>query len=578
MSSDNRSRKIRDLNVILLLTVVWIAMVVATNPLGDFPLNDDWVYGQTVYELISHGRLQTSGVGEMTLILHVLWGALFCLLFGFSYTTLRISTLVMGLIGILATYKILSRFLTAPSIAFFCSFLLATNPLYFNCANTFMTDVTFVALSTLGLLFLTEPEVLERPSSVIIGSFFTSLSFFVRQLGIILPFCFTISHLLKAKPGKEPAGKWALMVSLPTMSALVSLGLYAWIGDRFGFPPVLRGAHFVKSTMAKYGVVAVLALLVKGLLILLLYMGLLLLPLLIICRHKISARLDLAGKKNFALRTLLFTCMLGSILVFIGNTMPNFMRATMPVGGNLVYDFGLGPVLLKDTHTLGMAHLPSASGFLWLSITVLSVLGASLLLEVLAEEARNLRKLGFRQYTSKRQLNVMILLASIGYTLLMTTKETFYDRYLLYLIPLSLVFILQNSGRPLPLRKMKLVFTLSLGIALLIACYSICGTHDYLSWNRARWQAIRHLMMEEGVSPNLIDAGYEFNGLYLFNRNQSVWHPGPKSWWWVDKDDYVIAFGPIPGYRTIGKFAYKNWLPIGMRNVYVLRKESQATN
>jgi len=29
---------------------------------------------------------------------------------------------------------------------------------------------------------------------------------------------------------------------------------------------------------------------------------------------------------------------------------------------------------------------------------------------------------------------------------------------------------------------------------LLMAVYSICGTHDYLNWNRARWSALAILI------------------------------------------------------------------------------------
>ena len=46
---------------------------------------------------------------------------------------------------------------------------------------------------------------------------------------------------------------------------------------------------------------------------------------------------------------------------------------------------------------------------------------------------------------------------------------------------------------------------------------TIGATHDYLSWNRVRWQALHNLMQEPQISPNDIDGGFEFNGWYLYD-------------------------------------------------------------
>ena len=64
---------------LLAIAAVWCVSVIITNPLGDFPLNDDWSYGLTVKHLIETGNFRPCGWTAMPLITQVLWGALFCL-------------------------------------------------------------------------------------------------------------------------------------------------------------------------------------------------------------------------------------------------------------------------------------------------------------------------------------------------------------------------------------------------------------------------------------------------------------------------------------------------------------------
>ena len=82
---------------LLTIVVIWIAMAALVNPVGDFPLIDDWVYAFAVKSVLETGHFQflpfssSANVGPQ-----VYWGALFCLPFGFSFTALRVSTLTLG--------------------------------------------------------------------------------------------------------------------------------------------------------------------------------------------------------------------------------------------------------------------------------------------------------------------------------------------------------------------------------------------------------------------------------------------------------------------------------------------------
>ena len=80
----------------ILLSIVWILLILLVNPVGDFPLNDDWVFTKFVKIFIEQHYIKLSDGIYMTLISNILWGGLFSSIFGFSYFSLRISSLVVS--------------------------------------------------------------------------------------------------------------------------------------------------------------------------------------------------------------------------------------------------------------------------------------------------------------------------------------------------------------------------------------------------------------------------------------------------------------------------------------------------
>src|SRR5260370_17820372 len=142
------------LTMVLLIVTIWIVVALLIDPRGEFPLNDDWAYAAAVKTLLGGGGIRLSGWTTVNLIAQVLWGALFCLPFGFSFTALRISTLVLGLTGVLALYGLLREGDADHGTALFGALLLAFNPLYLVLSYTFMSDVPFIAFSILSFYFL----------------------------------------------------------------------------------------------------------------------------------------------------------------------------------------------------------------------------------------------------------------------------------------------------------------------------------------------------------------------------------------------------------------------------------------
>jgi hypothetical protein len=85
-----------DLASLVLIGVFWIVISALVNPVGEFPLFDDWIHASAVKSILASGRFELPYVTAANVFVQAYWGALFCLPFGFSFTALRISTLTLG--------------------------------------------------------------------------------------------------------------------------------------------------------------------------------------------------------------------------------------------------------------------------------------------------------------------------------------------------------------------------------------------------------------------------------------------------------------------------------------------------
>lgn len=114
-----------------ILTILWCALILVVNPIGDFPLNDDWSYAKDVKTFVEENRLTFDSWGAMTLVVQTLWGTLFCKIFGFSFTVLRFSNLLLSWVAILGCYHLFKESGKSSQIAFWGTLLVIFNPFYF---------------------------------------------------------------------------------------------------------------------------------------------------------------------------------------------------------------------------------------------------------------------------------------------------------------------------------------------------------------------------------------------------------------------------------------------------------------
>ena len=637
------------------LAGIWIVMAVLIRPVGDFPLNDDWSYGKIVRTLVETGRLEYTPWVSMALLTQILWGALFCLPFGFSHTALRFSTLTLGLAGILGIYGLLRECRLTRSTAFLGALTVAVNPVFFNLSATFMTDVPFFAFAVLSAWLLV--RALRRGSvPLAVGGIALACgATLIREVGMIIPFAFALAWTFGLRIGDcglriskspipnpqsaIPNSQFSILnpqssipnpqPSIPNpqsgiekspirnpQSAIPRLAVaacavlfplachlvfHAWLVHQ-GLPalynlPRDRLLESLRSPRAP--LVAA-----KWSMIQTVTVAFYLLPFLVAriphvfgrrrgdepekemtndeCRMMNNGLPDRGTNpvhhSSFCIHRFLSV---GFWVVLLGVAVVAGSRRGVPISikpGNILYDFGLGPGLLRDIYCLGLPHLPTAPKLLWLAATVAAVGAAAVLVQAVLSAAWTIWK--NRSDGAGRGIPLFLLAASAGFFLPFAVGPVGFDRYYLMQLPLlmgivGLVF--PESGPEQDLSKVGQASRLSLSgstvvaalLFLLYGLFSVAGTRDYLAWNRVKWKALGDLTQTEKIPPRRIDGGFEFNGLHTYDPKTCDTDP---RLWMKDDTPYVVAFGPIPGNEEWKRYSYRRLLPPREDHILILRR------
>jgi 4-amino-4-deoxy-L-arabinose transferase-like glycosyltransferase len=539
---------------ISILTIFWILSIVIVNPLGDFPLNDDWSYGLAVKNLIDKGGFYPTPWTSMPLISQVLWGWLFCVPFGFSFTVLRFSTLLLGLIGTAGTYLLLRQIGLNRLLAVAGACVLAANPIYFSLSYTFMTDVPFTAFSVLALLFLILYLQKESNIYLIIGCCFTTIAILCRQLGLFLPITFTIAIVAKHGISRRSLVRAGFILIMGFGSKFL---FESWLQSGAGLP-VLYNATSESLFQVLGNPKLILSNLTLNMLFFVLYLGLFLLPFMLFIEFKSKSRV--------------FSGILLGVFATGSTTVLLVLHKVLPQIDNVMIKSGIGPITLHDTYLLKLPNAEILPAYFWITVTAFAILGGSLLFVHIVTRVIYL-------YTNRLEIKnspdsiikIFTLSACLIYFLPIIFTNHPFDRWLLPLVPLLCAAMTTTTNRT---TKRLITVTLASLIMIVMAIFSIAGTRDYLSWNRARWQALHDLTEKESVSPNEIDGGFEFNGWYLCNSNEPI--TAQKSIWGGNNTRYMITMGPVRGFEFYREYTYEKWLPPGQANIYVLRRAYMA--
>jgi 4-amino-4-deoxy-L-arabinose transferase-like glycosyltransferase len=541
-----------DLICISFIVGAWIFAVLAIGPVGNFPLNDDWAYASAVRALVEQGEIRLSGWTATNLITQLLWGSLFCLPFGFSFTALRISTLVLAMLGIVSTYALLREAHAKPGTALIGALVLAFGPIYFALSFTFMTDVPFTAVATASSWLLLRGLRRGGRAAIVAGLALAMAAVLIRQIGLAIPIAFALAYLAKRR-----LGFWRLIeAAIPVLAgAAVQTAYQGWLRWLDRVPAKFGDQITTLRTQLSSPWPTIAGDCAKIIFCTLLYTGLLLSPFLIIAHSA-----DLRSRQ----RNPYLYCGGVGAMAALATIILKIHGSLMPLHGN---------VLTKGGVDWYQAPAPS---WFWLLVTFFSCLGAIMLVAGPIRGGFALLAPTRSGFEAREPFVLAFALAAIATTfsplpLLGLGPHGFYDRYLIVFLPwLMLLFVTMYPPGPSH-RRDKVAPVTGTAALVAMAAFSIAATHDYIAVSRAHWAALNDVMRRYHVGPERIDGGFEFNGWYLYDDNY-VSRPG-KNWYWVMGDDYAVELRSLrSNYEKIAEYPVDWWLPWSSGQVVVQRR------
>ena len=521
-----------------ILILLYSSATILIHPFANLPFHDDWTYAWSVEHLLNTGELQVLDWSVHYPFTQILWGALFCLPFGFSFSALRVSTVVLAWLGALALYGTLRELGRARSESLIATVVLVTNPVFFVLSFSFMTDVPFVSSANIAFFFIVRGVCRRNSFELCVGCVFAICALFIRQVAVAIPaslllyFLFAPSHR-----------SWRYLLPTTAFCLLCSL-TPVFIAQIFG---VTSQSKFLTTWVIDFwlhhynqAVPGVLRILMHG--------GLGLLPLSIPIVASVYRRPLFWGTV-----TALF--ILTGCSILFGGEIPN------PQDG------------MWQLNTLGRErHLlqgPPAPDFLpsWLNppLFMLSLFSSAVMIVKVVDVIR--ASIG-------NPLGLFVWYASIQFALIMALW--FFgpwgsDRYSVVLLP-PLIVILTNS------RLRSKIALASIGVLFAL---SMLVTWNESQTSRAIAEALAWLR-GKNIPFAHIDAGYVFNGwnLYAHPENLSSGAVAERDVPLVTSKEnkpYVIAASSIAGYRVIREYRWAIPLTSFEPKVYVLEQLSHMS-
>ena len=540
------SQKIFD---ILFLSGIWILIFILINPFHDFPLNDDWSFSLTAKYLVEDGVYLPQDWLAFPLLTQALWGALFCLPFGFSFSALTVSTLALGLAGILFTYLLTLEISGDRRFSVLAGLLIATNPLYTHLSLGFMSDVPFYAFFVSSVYFYMLSYKRKNRIYLFAGVLLAIMAMFIRQYGLIIPIAFLLFEILSRK--KTFRGiRWLHFATV--ILFIAALTIYnRWLAATDRLPEMywsVKNLSTFSTTLEDY----VWRIYTRvGLVIL--QTGLWLFPLLL---AGVVASFSLI-RKNYKILVII-------LVVFI----PPMIRMLLTIpGGNNFYDLGLGVLTTRDFF---IEYIPPdifSVPWIWYVIWPLSFAGGLMFVLLISVKVIHFWKLirAAKMATSDFYLiaGLISFLLFILYMGISMINFTYFDRYILCLLLMTIILIIpQKSLLP---KKIKWPVYIAIIFLIVQLSFSIAANRFYLDWSRNKWMAARELM-EQGVPAEKIDGGHEFN----------FWHGAEfdkYGRWNTDNYDYVICFIELDGFQTIQRYPVSGSLSGNVNEILLLKRQ-----
>ena len=582
-------RRIGSINLALvtdlsIITLLWCIGILIVNPIGNFPIIDDELFQPSVKYLLETGHYRPPE-STMPFFTNLLWGSLFGLPAGASFTALRISTLCASLLGLFGLYTLVRDLGQPRWVRWVVTLTFAVNPAFYALSYSFMTDLLFAAICIWAAVFFARSLKSGSDFEIVLGALLALAATLSRQIGLAIPLAFGIALVLK----RGMTWQTLLRAVIPVVLCAICLfGFYHYLAVTGRLPATYD--MFTKLEISTFTHSQTLFTTpISNFYCDTIYLGLFLLPVLLCTTGGVYRA---ATKGAYVLASV------GAAIVVVGAVVRTHLgsSAFMPLPeGHVLRKTGVGLLWLR-----GADHVPALPDAFWICVTVLAFVGTALLIFnlsvwVLAVVRGLLKKTALTE-TEIATLFLLTagLILAAPYTGIRTT-----DRYLISCLPfLAAGFVSLRAMAPGAISELGKPVRYGT-FALLAACsvFVVIGTRDYLAWHRVSQQAAQDLMDSSHVTAESIDGGTEWDFLYpapvsqeeVLKKLDKVVHDRPQYFfteplrkqfavlitdgWRPASPQYLVAFGPVKGYRVVKEYAYDNWMPSHVQKIVVLQKD-----
>ena len=531
--------------------------VLASRPRLEMRFSDDFSYIWTAKTLADTGHVVYNGWATAMLGWQIYLGALFIKLFGFSFTAVRASNVIVGM----ATAALLQRLFVRLGLnewnATWATLTLALSPLVLPLTVSFMTDVPGLFVILVCLYGCIRAVQANSDQAAIRWLIFAALSNAVggtvRQitwLGVLVMVPCTV-WAIRRRRGALVAGSLLWVIS-----AVFIAGCMYWFKRQpySVSEPLLAGIHLSSH---KYQAILFF-----------------LLPVLIAFATRYPVRERWAQVQAAAVVIAVLAA--GGLCVVI-----------WPRGFHIAFQYLLAPFSDGEVTTKGFdiggfpgnrPDVLSMSSRITLTVIIFSAFFAFLLTVANARRLEKLPDSDNGEQISNQTLLIMLGPFTVCYAILMVTRAAVFERYFLPLLFVFLVFILRfYQARVAP--RLPVLTCVSV---ILFGIYGVVTLHDFLAANRAGLEAADELRAA-GVPRNEIRAGFQFDAwtqidLTGYLLPKKPWQSPPECVSWWDKytpaihGRYQLSYSPScfpeSGFSPVD---YATWLAPHDQKIYILK-------
>jgi len=465
--------------VIAIFTIV----VIMVNPLREMPIKDDWAYALTVRTLVQTGEYHLHDWSAPNLIFQAYYGSLFVRLLGMSFSSLRLSTLSLLLVGLISFYFLSREFELSHWQSALLTVLLMASPLVLKFSFSFMTNVPFLSCALLALWLYTRALRLRSYPLMILASAAAAAATLTRQFGMAF-----VPGLLLVWLCPQDRRR-----SLPLISVGLILPVVASIWQLYaGFvtPNWTVLQHRIAETrfLAQPDLVPEL---LWRLATTLIYLALFGLPLLIPAFAEYANELRASRGMPVTPRIRL------NLILMLVPTL--FILGMLTYGTFVMGKIGVMPILPWN-FTVFSDYWPRPLAAL---LTLVMIIGGVLLARLFA-----LRYFAVTGVQTIPPSHLLLDFVTLGFLALHVVFLFFRDEYLITLLPFTLIVL----GRALQPWLERLRVPL-IAASLVFLIVSTLWVREYIEEKEAEWQAAQSLV-DAGIDPFQIDVSWEWTSYH----------------------------------------------------------------